>query len=388
MMNADNQRAGNNRGASEASGVVVYKRVFAYGSLQFCGHIKEYLVAHTADLMMFIVQPRVGSHANILRRYHDGAMVEERTVKSSQNLFLYYLLWYSNHVRELLSFCPKNRKTLVFGGHPVVFFGMGLLKLLRPLAFAYWIGDYFPSAHPVIRLYEWVKKRYHDRVDYAYYLTDAINRVMNDGTVVDEPRRRTVMWGLKPYSAAPVPPLEPFILLFVGLIRPGQGLEALFEFLVLHPEYRLSLIGVGQPAYVAGLQERLRQAGLCNRVFFPNQFYSESELLEVARTCHVGIALYDTDPGNFTHYADPGKVKAYAEMHLPVLMTRISDIAPFVERFHSGKVIENEGQMGAALEEIRLHYAFFQEGLEAFNGHFAYEQHYGRAFRSLEECWK
>jgi len=365
-----------------------YDRVFTFGSLQFCGHSMEYFIDRTRELCVYIVQPRVGEHTNLLRRYRDGILIEERSVRSSQNLFLYYFLWYANHVRELLRFCPRNRKTLVFGGHPVVFFGMGFLKSLRPLAFAYWIGDYFPSKHRVIRLYERVKKAYQRRVDYAFYLTDAINRVMNDGMVADEPRRRTVMWGVRPFPPAPVPPLDPFSLLFVGLIRSGQGLETLFDFLALHPEYRLSLIGVGHPAYVAGLQARLRQAGLCDRVFFPNRFYSESELLGVARTCHVGIAMYDTDADNFTHYADPGKVKAYAEMHLPVLMTRISDIAPFVERFHSGKVIENEIQIGAALEEIRRHYSYFKEGLEAFNSHFAYEQYYGRAFSSLEECWK
>lgn len=366
---------------------VAFERVFAYGSLQFCGHIEEYLSAHTKELLMFIVQPRVGAHANILRRYCAGTLVEEREVRSSQNLFLYYGIWYVNHVRELLRFCTKDKVTLIFGGHPLVFFGMGLLKRIRPLEYAYWIGDYFPSSHPAIRLYERVKKWYHDRVAYAFYLSDAINRVMN-GTVVDTARRRTVMWGLKPFPEAPVPPGTPFTLLFVGLIRPGQGLETLFDFLAGHPEYRLSLIGVGQPAYVAELQERLRQTGLTGRVFFPNRFYSAAELLEVARSCHVGIAMYDTGAANFTHYADPGKVKAYAEMHLPVMMSRISDIVPFVERFRSGEVVDAPGQMGEALERIRLEYDAYRKGVAAFNGFFAYEQYYGDAFSALEECWR
>jgi glycosyltransferase involved in cell wall biosynthesis len=387
MTNADNHVVGKERGAPEAPGLFVYRRVFAYGSLQFCGHIEEYLAAHTAELMMFIVQPRVGPHVNILRRYQGGSLVEERSVKSSQNVFLYYLLWYANHARELLRFCPKGEKTLVLGGHPVVFFGMRLFKAVRSLVYAYWIGDYFPSAHPVIRVYERVKKGYHDRVSYAFYLSDAINRVMN-GRVVQEPCRRTVMWGLKPYPAATVPPLTPFSLLFVGLIRPGQGLETLFEFLAQHPEYRLSLIGVGPSAYVSELQGRMSQKGLSSRVFFPNRFYSENELLGVARTCHVGIAMYDTRQDNFTHYADPGKVKAYAELGLPVLMTRISDIVPFVERFRSGEVIDRVDQMGVALERIRLNYRQYQEGLAQFNAHFAYACYYRESFKVLEACWR
>jgi len=375
------------RASGTAPEPVALERVFAYGSLQFCGHIEEYLAAHAKELLMFIVQPRVGAHANRLRRYRAGTLVEERTVRSSRNLFLYYGLWYVNHVREALRFCPKGARTLVFGGHPLVFFGMGLLKRLRPLVYAYWIGDYFPSSHPVIRVYERVKKWYHDRVPYAFYLSDAINRVMN-GTVVNTSSRRTVMWGLKPFPAAPAAPLSPFSLLFVGLIRPGQGLEALFDFLKGHAEYRLSLIGVGQPAYVAELQALLRQAGMNDRVFFPNRFYSEAELLDVARTCHVGIATYDTGAENFTHYADPGKVKAYAEMRLPVVMTRISDIVPFVERFGSGNVIDRMDQIGDSLESIRLNYPLYQSGVERFNEFFAYERYYGEAFKVLEGCWR
>ena len=370
-----------------ASEAVVFKRVFAYGSLQFCGHIDEYLMAHSKELLMFIVQPRVGKHANLLRRYRSGTLVEEREIRSSQNLFLYYGLWYVNHVREMLRFCTKNTPTLIFGGHPLVFFGMVLLKRIRPLIYAYWIGDYFPSSHPVIRVYERVKKWYHDRVDYAFYLSDAINRVMN-GTVVNTSVRRTVMWGLKPFPAAPVVALSPFRLLFVGLIRPGQGLEAVFDFLKEHEDYRLSLIGIGQSAYVAELQALLNQTGLSDRVFFPNRFYSESELLEEARRCHVGIALYDTGPDNFTHYADPGKVKAYAEMHLPVVMTRISDIVPFVERFKSGEVIGRGPEIGEALERIRGDYESYQAGVGRFVEHFYYDRYYREAFKALEECWR
>lgn len=374
-------------GERVASGPFAYGRVFAYGSLQFCGHIEEYLAAHAADLVMFVVQPRVGVHENLLRRYHEGNLMEERRVRSSQKLIPYYFLWYVNHVREVLRFCPKGTRTLVLGGHPIAFFGMGFFKLFRPLVYAYWVGDYFPSSHPVICLYERVKKWYHDRVPYAFYLSDAINRVMN-GSVVNTPCRRTVMWGLKPCPVTPVPPLSPFSLLFVGLIRPGQGLEALFEFLREHHEYRLSVIGVCQPAFCQQLNDLLERDGLKDRVFFPNRFYSETELLEVARGCHVGVALYDTSAENFTHYADPGKVKAYAEMHLPVLMTRISDIVPFVERFRSGEVIDGLGQVGEALERIRLNYPEYRSGVDRFNAQFAYSRYYGESFRALEECWK
>jgi len=365
---------------------VLYKRVFAYASLQFCGHIEAYFVAHTAELAVFIVQPRMGPHQHVLRHYRNGQLIEDKPVRSSQNLFVYYLLWYANHVRVLLSFCRRDEVTIVFSGHPVVLMGMGLFRRLRALRYAYWIGDYFPASHPLIRLYEGVKAWYHNRVDAAFYLTDAINRVMNGG-IVDTPSRKTVMWGVKPYPAAPPPPLDPFTLLFVGLLRPGQGLEELFSFLGRHGNYHLKLIGTGQPAYLERLQAMLEKLGVGGQVFFPSHFYTETELLDVAATCHVGMALYDTAAGNFTHYADPGKVKAYAEMHLPVIMTRISDIIPFIERFGSGEVIDRLDQLGDALERIRGDVARYQVGINRFNDCFEYDRYYRHAFKVFEECW-
>ncbi|HPO37481.1 MAG TPA: hypothetical protein PL176_05705, partial [Kiritimatiellia bacterium] len=165
-------------------------------------------------------------------------------------------------------------------------------------------------------------------------------------------------------------------------------LESLFDFMKDHDDYRLSLIGVGQPAYVSELQALLRQMDIGDRVFFPNRFYSEVELLSEARKCHVGIALYDTGSDNFTHYADPGKVKAYAEMHLPVVMTRISDIVPFVEKFKSGEVIDRSTEIGDALERIRGDYGRYQAGVYRFVEHFHFVRYYGEAFKVLEEVWK
>jgi glycosyltransferase involved in cell wall biosynthesis len=361
-----------------------YRRIFTYGSSQFCGHIEAYWAAHTEDLLVYVVEPRIARHQNVMRIYHRGHQVSEYRVRSSQTIIGYYAWWYLNHLIALLRFSHHPGRTYVVGSHPIAFLGMSLIKWLRPVVYAYWIGDYFPSTDFVCRCFERVKKWYHDRVTYTFYLSDAIHRVMN-GKVVDTPSRRTVMWGLRPYPAMPVPPLSPFHLLFVGLIRPGQGLETLFHFLEQHNEYRLSLIGVGQASYVSEIQSLLLRSGLTDRVFFPNRFYSEADLLAVARQSHVGIALYDTSADNFTHYADPGKVKAYAEMHLPVVMTRVSGIVPYVERFGSGEVIGDAGELQMALEKIRRDYPRYQAGLRRFIAYFEHERYYRDAFAVLED---
>jgi len=361
-----------------------YRRIFTYGSSQFCGHIEAYWAAHTQDLLVYVVEPRISKHQNVIRIYHEGHFVSETPVRSSQTIIGYYALWYLNHLCALLRFSTHSERTLVLGSHPIAFLGMSLIKLIRPLVYAYWIGDYFSDERRIVVLFERVKKWYHARVSFTFYLSDAINRVMN-GHIAACPSHRTVMWGLKACSEEAVPPAVPFTLLFVGLIRPGQGLETITGFLQMHEGFRLCLIGVGQPVYVKQLQDLIAQRKLGDRIFFPNRFYSEEELVSVARTCHVGIALYDNSPDNFTHYADPGKVKAYAEMHLPVLMTRVSDIVSYVERFGSGEVIGSIDEIHAALEKMSKNYSLYRDGVRRFISHFEYERYYRNAFAALED---
>jgi hypothetical protein len=72
-------------------------------------------------------------------------------------------------------------------------------------------------------------------------------------------------------------------------------------------------------------------------------------------------------------------------MRLPVVMTRISDIVPFVERFGSGVVIDGYSEIGEALDHIRMNYARYLEGVERFISNFEFETYYRNAFRAMEE---
>ena len=107
-----------------------YESVFALASLQFCGHVDEYLIANTRRLCLMYVLPRFGAQKQIIRRYEEGNLVEERALRSSQNTFLYYWLWFWHNITEILKFTKGYQgKTIIFGGHPICFFGMAFMKM-------------------------------------------------------------------------------------------------------------------------------------------------------------------------------------------------------------------------------------------------------------------
>ncbi len=363
-----------------------YRNIFMYASLQFCGHIEEYFAAHTEKLVVYIVMPRLKNRSNLVRIYNTGKLVEEKKAWSSDNIFLYYISWYIHYLKFIFSYFPRDEKFVVLSSHPISFFGMTLQKLLRPnLRFAYWIGDYFPPVNLSLWLFEKLKKYYHDRVSYTYYLSDKINKIFNEGNIMNDRWKKTVMWGVKPIITRKRDVKGPFNILFVGLLKEGQGIEVLLSFLANHRDYTLKIIGICRDQLFKKYQALIGQYGIGDRVFFPNKFYSDTKLAELAKTCHVGVAVYDVGPLSATFYTDPGKVKAYIEFGLPLVMTNTSAIASYIHRYHCGEIINSdENDLNHAFVKIQRKYPEYLKGLRKFISHFYFENYYRKRFISLE----
>ena len=62
-------------------------------------------------------------------------------------------------------------------------------------------------------------------------------------------------------------------------------------------------------------------------------------------------------------------------MGLPVVMTRISEIVPFIARFHAGEVIDSVADLPAALSRIRRDPTSYFAGCRAFAEHFDYRKY-------------
>lgn len=362
-----------------------YQNIFMYSSLQFCGHVEEYFAENTKKLVVFIVMPRLKNEYNLVRHYRRGRLIEEKKVWSSSNFFLYYLAWWLHHWWILLKYFQKNEEFFVLCGHPMALFGMRWQKWLRKTTFAYWIGDYFPSVNLSLRLFERIKKFYHDRITYTCYLGDRINQKLN-GKILQTKTRKTVMWGVKPRLIERSPPQKKFTFLFVGLVKASQGLELFYKFLKENSDYSLKIIGICDEILYLKHQKLIKKYGINNQVYFPNKFFSDEELEEISKTCHLGVALYKTGKKSATYYTDPGKVKQYTELGLPVIMSHTSAIADYLKKFKAGELVKrNLESIKNGIEKITRHYQEYSAGVEKFNQYFAYHQYYHRAFKFMEE---
>ena len=361
-----------------------YKKIFLYASDQFCGNIEEYFSLHTRKLVVFIVMPRVKNSGNWIREYRDGKLISKVPVELSENVILYYLKAIYFHWHILFSYFSKDEKFILIAGHPLCFFGLGIQKLARRVKYVYWVGDYFPGADLIISTYEKIKKRYHDSIPYSLYLSDGINMVFNGGRVVNTKNRKTVMWGVKSFNVKRLIPKRKFRLLFVGVIKESQGLEDVFKLLSEKKNMQMDIIGVCSTVLYKKYRKIIADYKLKERVWFPNKFIDEETLKKKSIKSHLGIALYDMSISNPTFYTDPGKIKAYTQFGLPVVMTDTSGIAPYVKKFKSGVVIKSIADLPTAISLIQENYSKYKDGVDKFNKYFEFERYYKKKFLFLE----
>lgn len=374
---------------SQENKKIKYQNLFIYSSEQFCGNNEKYFSQHTEKLVVFVIQPRLKNAGNKLRLYKKGKLVEEINVILSQNIFLYYSLWYVTYIKALFHYFSYNENFFVISFHPLNSFGMTFVRLFRKVEIIYWIGDYFPSnGNFPIYLFEKLKKFYHSKLKYACYLSDSINKIMN-GEVINTENKKTIMWGVDPKYTKKLPPRDDKnrAILFIGQINSDQGLNYFINFLKQNKNYSLKIIGVCQKQLFIDLQLLIKKNLVTNQVFFPNRFFSDSEIHEIAKNCHVGIALYSTSKYVSSFYADPGKVKAYAELGLPIIMSKTTAISEYIEKFKAGEVIDhlNTENINKALLSILNNYKSYLNGLIRFNKYFYYEDYYRRKFKFLEK---
>lgn len=366
-----------------------YKNVLLYTSHQWCGNTKEYFIENTEKLAVFLLMPRIQTKDNILRIYERGKLVKTEQAPLTSNFFLYYLLWYYHYIVAIFKHFSRNEKLIVVTAHPYVFFAMTLQKILRKIEYVYWIADYYPPINLTMKLYERLKKFYHNGIKYRVYLGDGVNKIMN-GEVVNTSTSKTILWGVKQKNIKRDIKDEKTNtgILFVGVIRENVGLDIVYKFLKDNPKYNVKIIGICDKELYEKHQKLIKNYGISSRVYFPNKFFFDSELDEVSKTCFVGVALYAIDNTSTIYYADPGKVKAYTEMGLPVIMSKTSSISPYVGKFKAGEIIERNSEfLAKAVEKIKNNYDVYVAGVNKLNKLFYYKTYYDEKFEFLKKAF-
>jgi glycosyltransferase involved in cell wall biosynthesis len=267
-------------------------------------------------------------------------------------IFLYFI---KDFILTVYYVIKLKRKFNIFIGYDPFCALIG--TILRTLGFIKIVVLYTVDWSPLRFSNRFLNRIYHllDRIavkhsDFIWSLSEAIYSL----------RKKQ---GVKAYRNLLVPIGVPFELIsnnptkeennhrivYVGGLNKPKGailiVEALPKIVKIIKDIELVIIGEGHEEKT--MKEIIRKNNLEKHVKFFKRISFE-ELLTKISMCSVGLAPYDTSHVNSVkyvveqpdiRYANPGKVKEYLACGVPVILTRISNVADEIEKNNAGVII-------------------------------------------------
>jgi glycogen synthase len=142
------------------------------------------------------------------------------------------------------------------------------------------------------------------------------------------------------------------LVVYVGGLMPGRGLEQMIDALPQIPEARLCAVGPGAPPYRAGLLARARAAGVSDRVELRAPV-APGEIGEVLAGATAGLCLIQPICRSY-ELSLPNKLFEYAAAGVPVLASDLPIIGRLVRREEIGVLapVEDSGAIAAGLRSL------------------------------------
>jgi len=157
--------------------------------------------------------------------------------------------------------------------------------------------------------------------DEVWTMTERMNAKLGRGTVV--PNGTFV---------SDLPPAQPQVydFAFAGSMTKQKGIDLVLDAL---PSFATLLITGGGP-YLDEVRQRAK-----HNTTVMGHIADHGKMLGIVSQARVGLATYNPQADSLQLYGDPGRVKEYIALGLPVIMTSVPEFAETVKRAGAGIVI-------------------------------------------------
>lgn len=310
--------------------------------------LEEYLKSKVNSLI-FIGHPFsfAKDTRSFIRIYRKGKLVvEKKFIRWRGSEFVFYLKdllltlwWYLNYSKENDYFVGVNNYN--------VFSGLLLSLFTRVGKIIFYTIDYIP-------------KRFDNKfLNSLYHFLDRLavkksHRVWNLSTIMVKEREKrgaNPEYGKKqivvpigtniPAKPLPLSKISRYKIVHLGHLLKKQGVEllvaAMKDVVKKVPSAYLLIIGGGP------LEEKLRKdvehLKLEKSVKFTGFIKKFSDVQKFLRDSAIAVAPYVDDSKTYTRYTDPGKPKDYLASGLPVIITKVPQVAFEIEKNKCGFAI-------------------------------------------------
>lgn len=130
-----------------------------------------------------------------------------------------------------------------------------------------------------------------------------------------------------------------FILIYQGILRPGQGIDRILKALSEMPEVGLVIVGDGP--YRSEIERLASELGVSDSIRFTGMI-PPTELAAYTSGADAGLLLMEAGAMN-NYLALPQKLFQYIESGVPPIVTNLPELRKVVETDKLGLVIDAEG---------------------------------------------
>lgn len=264
--------------------------------------------------------------------------------------------------------------------------GMLLKKIGIVRKTVFWVWDYYPPVHKdkiimLMRNIYWLFDRLSssDRVVFVNKLLIDLRKDL--GVLPKEGNYPIVSIGTDKFTNLPKKDKKQPIFGFIGVLKKSQGFGIVFdnarEILKEFSNAKYEIIGSGP--------DEETYKNIAKKSLIPTRFYGylDGETFnKVLSKCTIGIATYVPDPSNVSHFGDPGKIKRYLSLGIPVIATDVFEFSEEISKSKAGIIIKHNKVVDfiKALREIMADYGNYSKNALKLSSKFYYKKIYPDLF--------
>lgn len=371
-----------------------------YSPYENSGKILDYLLENFETVALF----SLGFH-NIKKKeknnklfiYRKGLLKRERSLFQlsvpSQLVFITLPLRSLITALEITfySYLLKKRYDSFSVFFSVNAFTSGIGILMKELGLVsktlFWVWDYYPPIHQskvitIVRKIYWYFDKWSTTLsDRVVFVNQRLLDLRKSIGIVSKQSSYPVISIGTDIFKVKIKETKSIVLGFIGVIKRSQGLDVIFEnankIIENFPNARFEIVGSGPEEEY--FKKRAKKVSL--PIIF-HGYFDGNDFNKIFKNCTIGIAPYQPDPRNVSHYGDAGKVKLYLSLGLPVIITDVFEFSKEVEKNKAGVIIRygNPEDLIYAIKTIMSDYKAYQKNALVLGRKFYYKKIYPQMF--------
>lgn len=251
----------------------------------------------------------------------------------------------------------------------------------------FWVWDYYPPIHKnkivmLMRYIYWQFDKISSHSDRVAFVNHRLLNLRKDIGIYEKGAQYPIVpIGTDKLHYVNKRDTRKILFGFIGVLKKSQGVEIVFNnadmLLREYGDIGYEIVGSGPD------EDYFKERAKISKIQATFYGYLEGESFnDVLIKCTIGIATYMPDVSNVSHYGDPGKIKRYLTLGIPVIVTDILEFSKEIEKSGAGVIIHYNSQREFvdAVKKIKANYSTYSKNAYILSQKFYYKRIYPRMF--------